>query len=74
VSLEEECLTSPALQTINTTTAAKTVTSNSPLNFPKCVRAEEDQRTREREPLGKKAEKRKAAEEPVDTFSFVAFS
>ena len=33
--------------------------------------AEEDQRRRDREPLGKKAEKRKAAEETFDTQGLV---
>ena len=46
VSLEEECLTIPALRTVKTTTTVQTVTSVSALNFPRCVRAEEDQRRR----------------------------
>ena len=71
MSLEEECLASPALRTVNTATSVTTVTSDSPLNFPHCVRGRGRPKEKRQGAPRKKVEKRKAPEEDTDTLSLV---
>ena len=70
VSLEE-CVASPALRTVYTATSVNTLTSDSPLNFPHCVRGRGRPKEKRQGAPTKKAEKRKAAEETFDTQGLV---
>ena len=61
ISLEEECLASPALRTVDN------IASQSPLNFPHCVRGRGRPKEKRQGAPRKKAEKRKAPEENFET-------
>ena len=71
MSLEEECLASPALRTVHTATSVNTVTSDSPLNFPHCVRGRGRPKEKRQGSPRKKVEKRKAPEKDTGTLSLV---
>ena len=71
MSLEEECVAGPALRTVNTARSVDTAASDSPLNFPHCVRGRLRPKEKRQGAPTKKAEKRKNAEETFDTLGLV---